>query len=226
MPLQQRKIESNFSYINQEIIDKSPRETVIKDSIFASKVGTIAQFSMLASYAHEIFSNIIEETLRTKSRIDEMSSRAKSIEVLINTKNFSVNHKLIEFHEDNYRIHQNSSMAMRLHPEKISYILTQRYQEIYPPPALNDLDTFMTAKQLEKSGPSLSGFSDPSFFFRVWLKEQQKQFDAAKEEKAARKAEKKNRKMKALNERKSLHERMMSASENRASKRRVSWRER
>jgi hypothetical protein len=62
-------------------------------------------------------------------------------------------------------------------------------------PALGEMDRFLVdTTQREQIGSCTRGYSDPTFFFTKWRAQQERRLKELEEHRAAKKAEKKNRK--------------------------------
>lgn len=186
MPLLQRKIENSIAYGAQELYQDSQQSEILPNIGFAGKVGTVAQITMLASIAHELFSSVLEETKKLSDRIQKVASRTNVITGIVDGT-------ITSFPDDACQqivVAQNNDLLCK---QTLPNTIKARYNAVQPMPALHEIDVFLGAKQAMKVGKTAEQYSNPQIFFTRWVADQEKKIGKSKDERVHKKAEKRAR---------------------------------
>jgi hypothetical protein len=203
MPLQNRRIENRIAFADTALFEEGPKECFLQNVGFATKVGAIAQLSVLAEYANEIFSNTLEETKAITDRVGSAFERVERIEVLLERREkaaiASICHDNRDPLEDKLDTRLDITERLSEQPRffqtngSISNALQARYSVINRPPDVQLLAEYMNEAQLKRDGNMLKLYSDPTFFFHTWEAMEEKRLFELKMEKELRKADRKQR---------------------------------
>jgi hypothetical protein len=187
MPISTRILRKTTDYVDEESIRAGSNDSVaIIDTNFVSMVGAINQLSDLAKYAKGIFEDLSAISQSTNSRISTISLRVASLQQGQILTFSSVDAKIFEMPESQLLL--PSSMPKSLHDLYNSPSMCRM-------PALGEMDRFLVdTTQREQIGSCTRGYSDPTFFFTKWRAQQERRLKELEEHRAAKKAEKKNRK--------------------------------
>lgn len=195
MPLQHRFIETGVNYASSTIF--TLESCTLGDATFASSIGAISQLGILAKFSHELFDGLSQELHGLITNVERLTQRADKLQ-----QQFSRGKKHTQFGDeesdelkyDFSALHIESVNISSLSPETMPLRLQDVFVRSKPLLPFHELDTYMGTSQHLNHGESSKHFSDPSFFFARWKAEQDKRYDAIKEEKATKKAERKLRK--------------------------------
>jgi hypothetical protein len=185
MPLLLRKIENNVAYGDKALYESSPAQEILRNVGFAGKVGTVAQITMLASIAQEIFSNILDETNQIGSRIQNIAKRTDKVSSLLDGADPGSMSPIKSPKEFNL-----ARTADMLSKDTLPTSVKSRYDVIQPMPAIHEIDRFLGQTQFQKLGESAKHYSDSSVFMKKWIADQVKRMDKTIDEKETKKAEK------------------------------------
>jgi hypothetical protein len=188
MPLLLRKIENHIAYGDKALYEDSNEKTILKDVGFAGKVGTVAQITVLASLAQEIFSGILGEVQTLNDRIQSIAKRTDVVSCLVLEANVdpAVLPPIDAARE--FVVARTSSLLCK---ETVPRTIQTRYESVQPMPALQEVDPFLGPTQFQKLGETAKHYSDPGIFLKKWIACEDKKIAKTKDERDNRKAEKK-----------------------------------
>ena len=224
MPLQHRRVDSASTFANPAVFETCNDAERLQGSTFASTMGAVSQITILTSFAHEIFEGLAREILCTNTTIQNLSLRTKNLNERISLKaglhqkdetvsSESAADELSGIHVE--RIHSSGLIS-----ETMPLRLQDKYVRIREVPSFTAFKELMGEKQRLTTGEIAKHFSNPALFFEKWYAEQEKRMVEIKEERAAKKAERRARRSSIALE----HAR--AAGSVSKLKRRISWQER
>jgi WAS family protein 2 len=168
---------------------------------FFSMIGTLKQLGYLADYATEIFDDLSKFSLRLNNRITDISTRTSKVisqladveRIVTNQNEFaSADHVAIMKQVD--QIPDQQMLNFDSMPNALKTIYTSNH--IKKIPKVHEMDIYLTAEELAKSGPSVTRYSYPQFFINEWTREEEERQAKQREENVKRKKERGERRQK------------------------------
>lgn len=192
MPIFQRPISSSYSYGSERIYGHRKGNDVIEDASFSAMVGCLRQLQDLVINSTDIFNEIITLTTSVENRIQNLSQRAKTLQIDIETIKVLPLAEQTDslFQENGHRserlqILQYPQTAHLMDSANMPLIMNARYQsaKTHKNPDFNLLEAY------RQYFPTLTDkiiyrYSNPNYFFDQWLlvQEQRLKFLAAERE--------------------------------------------
>jgi hypothetical protein len=171
-------------------------EMILEQEVHNSMIGILTQLSWLASYAGDLFKNILENSTKTFNRINTLTSKFQSIKELVPTIEKTFETTPLDIFTSNKRSEFTSNTladACLFTNDSLPKPLFTIYKEkCSPPPALSKMDPYM-----DDGKKCLELYTNPRFFLDTWIEEQMKQRQQAKEERRKRREAKKTTKRKS-----------------------------
>nr|WAW84864.1 WAVE/WASF 1 [Halisarca dujardinii] len=181
MPLVQRNIEPLF--VSRKSLDKSVKNEL--EGVVANTIGElIRQLSSLSKHAENLFGDLFNDASEVYERSNRLNVRIESLVDKVTKLDPVVEQVRIE--DVTIQNHYKSSTVVDqqvLDRNTLSTALLETYQACDAPPLL---DEFTSYRDDHRRG--LTFFTDPKYFFNLWLEEQNKQIEKK------RRRDRKNRK--------------------------------
>ena len=187
------------------LISSTTAETVLEGCTASSMIGVLQQLGELAHRANEIFSALTADTARSASRVGSLKHRLGAAAVRICRLDEALStanaEELVNICNAAPHVEYKAS------PEEISGLFTAdsrpavlqaAFDAARAPPQLHLLDTFVQRPEGRYAKYGLvetcaNLFSDRHFFLKQWLDEEERNVNALKAEKKARRAERRER---------------------------------
>ena len=169
------------------IVSSADGETVLEACNMASMVGVLQQLGWLASYSHEVMTDLANEAERGVQRIAGLKGRLQRVADRLGRVDDAVNaateEELTEICMGNpaadFKATFNEESSL-FGPESRSGSMQAAFEEARPPPGLDLLDGFID----HAAAPSkyaahfpetcASAFPDPFFFLQMWMDDEEK----------------------------------------------------
>eukprot|EP00616_Rhizochromulina_sp_CCMP1243_P000867 CAMPEP_0118974316 /NCGR_PEP_ID=MMETSP1173-20130426/11182_1 /TAXON_ID=1034831 /ORGANISM="Rhizochromulina marina cf, Strain CCMP1243" /LENGTH=539 /DNA_ID=CAMNT_0006924033 /DNA_START=77 /DNA_END=1693 /DNA_ORIENTATION=+ len=202
MPLIQRHIAYPLSYPNEAIYKNSPAQDMLADTHFGSMVGVLNQLGYLSTFASSIFSDLFREAEELKARMETADARTTALvsqipQVVSQVSSLSTPQLLSYDSVTVERQLETTTAKFKLSNDTIPAQLKAIYESpqlVQPPPDFTAVEAVLLPQQKEDNGSCAEKFSNPKFFEKQWLEEQEQRLMQLAEEKAKRKAERKAQK--------------------------------
>eukprot|EP00941_MAST-03F_sp_MAST-3F-sp1_P006256 g6256.t1 len=188
-----RNIYAAQDYATRAIYKESKPNDVLQDRTMASMTGVLQQLGFLATYSAQIFDGVYAIAKQTDARMKKVTTKLTALQREVpRLETLAAGKSPSDFvlnSESSFRRDYKVSSQLFTKETRPAHVKIQ-YDSVNQPPRVHLLDPF----QPEGSESCMKKYSDPEFFFREWLREEEKKLAIAKEAKKQRRRERRQRK--------------------------------